>query len=62
VPGDYTNPQAPTALSEVRKLVDNGQFSEATKAAINLSGQPSDVCTFICVFFVIEHCLLLIHI
>ncbi|KAL7583220.1 hypothetical protein Lser_V15G45850 [Lactuca serriola] len=43
VPGDYTNPDAPTALSEVRKLVDDGKYPEATTAAVKLSGDPSDV-------------------
>ncbi|KAL8116262.1 alpha-L-fucosidase 2-like isoform X1 [Apium graveolens] len=42
-PGDYTNPDAPKVLSEVRKLVDDGKYAEATKAAVNLSGNPSDV-------------------
>ncbi|KAG6736066.1 hypothetical protein POTOM_061239 [Populus tomentosa] len=32
-PGNYTNPHAPEALSVVRKLVDNGQYAEATTAA-----------------------------
>ncbi|KAE8708266.1 Alpha-L-fucosidase 2 [Hibiscus syriacus] len=43
VPGDYTDPDAPIALSEVRKLVDLGDYAEATKAAVELSGHPSDV-------------------
>ncbi|XP_011030387.1 PREDICTED: alpha-L-fucosidase 2-like [Populus euphratica] len=43
IPGDYTNPNAPAALSEVRKLVDNGQYAEATTAAEKLSGNQSDV-------------------
>ncbi|PKI33493.1 hypothetical protein CRG98_046049 [Punica granatum] len=42
-PGNYTNPDAPAALSVVRKLVDNGQYAEATEAAVRLSGNPSDV-------------------
>ncbi|KAG8368442.1 hypothetical protein BUALT_Bualt15G0045900 [Buddleja alternifolia] len=42
-PADYTDPDAPNALSEVRKLVDNGQYAEATTAALNLSGDPSAV-------------------
>nr|XP_043627326.1 alpha-L-fucosidase 2-like [Erigeron canadensis] len=42
-PGNYTDPNAPTALSEVRKLVDDGKYAEATKAAIKLSGDPSAV-------------------
>ncbi|KAJ6805319.1 alpha-L-fucosidase 2 isoform X2 [Iris pallida] len=43
VPGDYTNPQAPAVLSKVRKLVDNGKYVEASLAAFDLAGQPSDV-------------------
>ncbi|KAH7518055.1 hypothetical protein FEM48_Zijuj09G0130000 [Ziziphus jujuba var. spinosa] len=42
-PGNYTNPKAPEALAEVRKLVDNGEYVEATAAAVKLSGDPSDV-------------------
>lgn len=45
-PGDYTDPNAPAALSEVRKLVDGGQYAEATKAAVKLTDNPSDVCFF----------------
>lgn len=43
IPGNYTNPDAPKTLSEVRKLVDNGEYAEATEAAVKLSGDPSDV-------------------
>ena len=43
-PGNYTNPDAPKVLSEVRKLVNDGKYAEATKAAVNLSGNPSEVC------------------
>ncbi|KAK7280301.1 hypothetical protein RJT34_25363 [Clitoria ternatea] len=43
VPGNYTNKNAPQALAEVRKLVDDRKFSEATAAAVKLSGDPSDV-------------------
>ncbi|KAK1322857.1 Alpha-L-fucosidase 2 [Acorus calamus] len=43
IPGDYTNPQAPAVLSQVRKLVDDGQYVEATAAAFGLSDHPSDV-------------------
>ncbi|XP_052194670.1 alpha-L-fucosidase 2 isoform X1 [Diospyros lotus] len=43
IPGNYTNPDAPKALSEVRKLVDDGQYAEATAAAVKLSDNPSDV-------------------
>lgn len=46
-PGNYTNPNAPDALLEVRKLVDNDKFVEATAAAVKLSGNPSDVCYFL---------------
>nr|XP_043623883.1 alpha-L-fucosidase 2-like [Erigeron canadensis] len=38
-PGNYTNPNAPKALSEVRKLVDDGKYAKATTSAINLSGE-----------------------
>ncbi|KAL1831629.1 hypothetical protein ACET3Z_001280 [Daucus carota] len=41
-PGNYTNPDAPKVLSEVRKLVNDGKYAEATKAAVNLSGNPSE--------------------
>nr|BAF85832.1 alpha-1,2-fucosidase [Lilium longiflorum] len=43
VPGNYTNPDAPTVLSKVRKLVDDGKYAEASLAAFDLSGHPSDV-------------------
>ncbi|CAN1289140.1 Alpha-L-fucosidase 2 [Linum perenne] len=43
VPGNYTDPNDPAALSQVRKLVDNGQFFEATKEAVRLSDRPSEV-------------------
>ncbi|XP_028185137.1 alpha-L-fucosidase 2-like [Glycine soja] len=43
IPGDYSNKSAPQALAEVRKLVDDGKFSEATAAAAKLSVDPSDV-------------------
>ncbi|XP_056160903.1 alpha-L-fucosidase 2 isoform X2 [Syzygium oleosum] len=43
VPGNYADPNAPVALSEVRKLVDEGQYAEATAAAVKLSDHPSDV-------------------
>ncbi|PIN05919.1 Alpha-L-fucosidase [Handroanthus impetiginosus] len=42
-PGNYTDPDAPTTLSEVRKLVNHGQYAEATALAENLSGSPSAV-------------------
>ncbi|KAG4918859.1 hypothetical protein JHK85_057140 [Glycine max] len=43
IPRDYTNSSAPQALAEVRKLVDDRKFSEATAAAVKLSGDPSEV-------------------
>ncbi|KAJ0973750.1 hypothetical protein J5N97_015715 [Dioscorea zingiberensis] len=43
IPGDYTNPQSPDVLSKVRKLVDDGKYSEASKVAFDLSGHPSEV-------------------
>ncbi|KAI4342334.1 hypothetical protein MLD38_026972 [Melastoma candidum] len=43
VPADYTNPDAPAALSTVRKLVDSGEYFNATTEAVKLSGRPSDV-------------------
>ncbi|KAI4318421.1 hypothetical protein MLD38_032125 [Melastoma candidum] len=43
VPADYTNPEAPAMLSTVRKLVDAGQYFNATTEAVKLSGRPSDV-------------------
>ncbi|GMH02832.1 hypothetical protein Nepgr_004671 [Nepenthes gracilis] len=44
VPGKYTDPNAPEALEEVRKLVDDGKYAEATSVAdAKLSGTPSDV-------------------
>lgn len=45
-PGNYTNPNAPEALKEVRELVDNGNYSEATAAAAKLTGNPAEVCYF----------------
>ncbi|XP_013601224.1 PREDICTED: alpha-L-fucosidase 2 [Brassica oleracea var. oleracea] len=43
VPADYTNPNAPEALAQVRKLVDERKYPEATSEAVKLSGHPSDV-------------------
>ncbi|KAL5788160.1 hypothetical protein ACOSP7_005109 [Xanthoceras sorbifolium] len=43
IPGDYTRPTAPEALSEVRHLVDNGEYAEATDAAVKLFGNPGEV-------------------
>ncbi|CAL5377453.1 unnamed protein product [Camellia sinensis] len=41
IPGNYTNPDAPKSLSVVRKLVDDGQYAEATAEAVKLSDNPS---------------------
>ncbi|KAL5790507.1 hypothetical protein ACOSQ2_005395 [Xanthoceras sorbifolium] len=43
IPGNYTNPNAPEALSVVRKLVDSGKYVEATATAVKLTDGPSDV-------------------
>ncbi|CAO2813971.1 unnamed protein product [Amaranthus hypochondriacus] len=44
VPRNYTDPKASAALATVRKLVDSGNYSEATLVADKeLSGEPSDV-------------------
>lgn len=43
IPGNYTNPRVPKALYEVRKLVDNGQYAEASAQAVNLLSGPSEV-------------------
>ncbi|CAN6311383.1 unnamed protein product [Urochloa humidicola] len=42
-PGNYTNPKAPSVLSNVRSLVDNGKYPEATAAAYDLSGDQTQV-------------------
>ncbi|XP_043813952.1 alpha-L-fucosidase 2 isoform X4 [Manihot esculenta] len=42
-PSDYTNPDSPEALSQVRNLVDNGKYTEATEAAVNLFGNTTEV-------------------
>lgn len=46
IPSDFTNPDAPEALSVVRKFVDDGQYAEASAAAVKLFGKPADVCCF----------------
>lgn len=43
MPGNYSNPNAPAVLSNVRTLVDNGDYTAASTAALGLSGLPSDV-------------------
>ncbi|WCJ17835.1 1 2-alpha-L-fucosidase [Euphorbia peplus] len=42
-PSDFTNAGGPEALSEVRKLVDDVRFTEATAASAKLFGNPADV-------------------
>ncbi|GMQ01021.1 hypothetical protein CsSME_00047823 [Camellia sinensis var. sinensis] len=43
IPGNYTDPDVPEALSKVRKLVDNGQYAEATIEGENLLGGLCEV-------------------
>ncbi|RHN64687.1 putative glycosidase [Medicago truncatula] len=43
IPGNYTDKNAPEALAEVRKLVDDRKYSEATTAALKLLGPPGEV-------------------
>lgn len=43
MPGDYTNPDAPSVLSKVRKLVDDGKYAEASDAAFGLSDHSPEV-------------------
>jgi alpha-L-fucosidase 2 len=42
-PGNYTNLNAPEVLSEVRKLVDDDKYAEATTEAVKLTGNPAEV-------------------
>lgn len=43
VPSDYTDPKVITVLPQVRKLVTDGQFTEASTAAKMMAGQPTEV-------------------
>ncbi|XP_050210815.1 alpha-L-fucosidase 2 [Mercurialis annua] len=43
IPGNYTNPNAPEALTQVRKLVYDGKYAEATAEAVKLSSIPSEI-------------------
>ncbi|CAN1156298.1 Alpha-L-fucosidase 2 [Linum perenne] len=43
VPGIYTDSNAPAALAVVRKLVNSGQYSQASTEALKLSGTPSQI-------------------
>lgn len=47
VPGNYTDKNTPEVLAEVRKLVDDKKYPEATTAAEKLSGIPSEVCNIL---------------
>lgn len=40
-PEDYTDREAPKAISEVRNLVNDDQYAAATEAALKLSGNPT---------------------
>uniref|UniRef100_A0A0D9XIQ0 Uncharacterized protein n=1 Tax=Leersia perrieri TaxID=77586 RepID=A0A0D9XIQ0_9ORYZ len=42
-PGNYTNPKAPSVLSEVRNLVNKGDYAKATAVAYDLSGDQTQV-------------------
>ncbi|KAK3412319.1 hypothetical protein EUGRSUZ_I01092 [Eucalyptus grandis] len=41
-PGNYTDPRVPAVLADVRKLVDDGEYADATAAAVNLLGNLSE--------------------
>ncbi|XP_037437232.1 alpha-L-fucosidase 2-like [Triticum dicoccoides] len=43
VPGNYTDPKGPGVLAEVRQLVDQGRFADATASAKGLFGGQSEV-------------------
>ncbi|KAK3035764.1 hypothetical protein RJ639_033466 [Escallonia herrerae] len=42
IPGNYTDPNASKEIYEVRKLVDDGKYGEATTAAVKLLRKPAD--------------------
>jgi len=42
-PGNYTDPHVPAVLADVRKLVDDGEYVDATAKAVNLLGNLSEV-------------------
>lgn len=56
IPRNYTNSDVPEVLSEVRKLVDDGQYVEATTKGVKLLGDPSEVC---CLCYLVEFFFLL---
>ncbi|KAM7482455.1 hypothetical protein LguiB_007038 [Lonicera macranthoides] len=43
IPGNYANPDAPKALSDVRELIDDGKYADATEVAVDLQGNPPNV-------------------
>ncbi|XP_030522769.1 alpha-L-fucosidase 2-like [Rhodamnia argentea] len=43
IPGNYTNPNVLVVMAEVRKLVDDGEYADASAAAVNMLGNPSEV-------------------
>ncbi|CAN0880084.1 Alpha-L-fucosidase 2 [Linum grandiflorum] len=43
IPGNYVDPDAPKALAEVRSLVDNAKFAEASDASAKLFGGQTQV-------------------
>lgn len=58
IPGEYTDSKAPEVLSEVRKLVDDGRYGEATTRALGLSGNPTEVYHSITIIFLqVDFCL-----
>ncbi|XP_057863785.2 alpha-L-fucosidase 2 isoform X2 [Cryptomeria japonica] len=42
-PSDFTDPRVATVLPQVRKLVTDGKFAEASTAAKSMAGQPTEV-------------------
>lgn len=53
IPGNYSNPEAPEALSKVRRLVDIGEYAAATSESVNLFGHPAEVYYLTYLFFVV---------
>lgn len=43
MPSDYTDPRVATVLPQVRKLVTDGKFAEASTAAEAMISQPTEV-------------------
>ncbi|KAM7460232.1 hypothetical protein LguiB_036388 [Lonicera macranthoides] len=55
IPGNYANPDAPKALSDVRELIDDGKYADATEVAVDLQGNPPNVCLLLPFFFFVRH-------